>query len=440
MKDYNELFELAKDLHSEAKSDKDVKSLELIERLFPQLKETEEEKTLADLKKLVCARADSRDIERFIKFLSRVTPVFTDKEESFCEHILPRIVNNPFEWSSEQGRADREYLKEFIDGIKGRFVAKYVEEDNDNEVSATNDKILSTMLSHFKAKTKSEWCGLKVRDIVNWLENKKNNESNYSLDLDNASQDYVNGHFCQGADFTPGYIKGLMEDAFVNGANWQKEQKPNQSEEEREYVKTIKRLVFNLIRSSCGGIFDVAYYHRICDWLDGRHIEQKEQKPMDECNTHEPTLDEVIANPERYGLRKPAEWSEREGQKSLDETVKDIIKDKDSAKKFLKSAGIINEKGELSDIYREEHPIYDIDVLKKHITRDSLSSEVNKRLIECGWYVTDEKPAELSEEDSAVLAKIIFCIHTQVWPSTEEQKSFIDFLKSLIPHKELKKL
>lgn len=33
------------------------------------------------------------------------------------------------------------------------------------------------------------------------------------------------------------------------------------------------------------------------------------------------------------------------------------------------------------------------EIIKKHITDDVLSSEVNKRLKECGWYVTDEKPA-----------------------------------------------
>lgn len=37
-------------------------------------------------------------------------------------------------------------------------------------------------------------------------------------------------------------------------------------------------------------------------------------------------------------------------------------------------------------------------IIKKHITEDSLSSEVNKRLTECGWYVTDEKPTEWSED------------------------------------------
>lgn len=59
-------------------------------------------------------------------------------------------------------------------------------------------------------------------------------------------------------------------DAFIEK---QKEQK--QSETEKEYVKTLKGLVSDFIRDTCGGITDVAYYQKICDWLEGRHIEQK---------------------------------------------------------------------------------------------------------------------------------------------------------------------
>lgn len=55
----------------------------------------------------------------------------------------------------------------------------------------------------------------------------------------------------------------------------QKEQKPVQSEEEKEYVRTLKGLVSDFIRDSGGGITDIEYYQNIYDWLDGRHIEQK---------------------------------------------------------------------------------------------------------------------------------------------------------------------
>lgn len=42
--------------------------------------------------------------------------------------------------------------------------------------------------------------------------------------------------------------------------------------------------------------------------------------------------------------------------------------------------------------------INEYEIIKKHITEDVLSSEVNKRLKECGWYVT-ENPSQWSKED-----------------------------------------
>ena len=48
---------------------------------------------------------------------------------------------------------------------------------------------------------------------------------------------------------------------------------------------------------------------------------------------------------------------------------------------------------------RKPAEINEYEIIKKHITGDSLSSEVNKRLKECGWYVTEQNPAEWSEED-----------------------------------------
>ena len=55
----------------------------------------------------------------------------------------------------------------------------------------------------------------------------------------------------------------------------------------------------------------------------------------------------------------------------------------------------------IMDIYdafikkQEPAEIDEYKIIKKHITEDSLSSEVNKRLKECGWYVTDAESAEL---------------------------------------------
>ena len=68
---------------------------------------------------------------------------------------------------------------------------------------------------------------------------------------------------------------GITQEQMLAYLEKQKEQKPVQSEEEKEYVRTLKGLVSDFIRDSGGGITDIEYYQNICDWLDGRHIEQK---------------------------------------------------------------------------------------------------------------------------------------------------------------------
>ena len=66
-------------------------------------------------------------------------------------------------------------------------------------------------------------------------------------------------------------------------------------------------------------------------------------------------------------------------------------------------------------------------IIKKHITEDSLSSEVNKRLTECGWYVTDEKPAVWSKEEQTIIEGA--CNALEIYGHSK----LADKLKSLCP-------
>ena len=69
----------------------------------------------------------------------------------------------------------------------------------------------------------------------------------------------------------------------------QKEQKPVQSDDEREYVRILKSLISDFIRDNYKTT-DINFYQRIYDWLDGRHIEQK---PAEWSEEDEKTLDEM---------------------------------------------------------------------------------------------------------------------------------------------------
>ena len=104
-------------------------------------------------------------------------------------------------------------------------------------------------------------------------------------------------------DFARGYDCGYEACLNSHGAEFfekQKEQKPVQSDDEREYVRILKSLISDFIRDNYKTT-DINFYQRIYDWLDGRHIEQK-----------------------------PAEWSEKD-KKILDEmreTFMSLIGDK----------------------------------------------------------------------------------------------------------------
>ena len=110
------------------------------------------------------------------------------------------------------------------------------------------------------------------------------------------------------------------------------EQKPAQTVDEKEYIRTIKGIIADFVRDKQPE--DVAFYQKIYDWLDGRHIEQK---PVDD-KAFEEWIDDwwkhnKVNNPDSYdkcdeiqfdergfknfcrGIRnmyqqQPAEWSE----------------------------------------------------------------------------------------------------------------------------------
>ena len=62
-------------------------------------------------------------------------------------------------------------------------------------------------------------------------------------------------------------------DRWISYLEKQEEQKPIQSNIEKEYIRTIKSLISDFIRGKRD--IDTGYYQKIYDWLDGRHIEQK---------------------------------------------------------------------------------------------------------------------------------------------------------------------
>ena len=117
-----------------------------------------------------------------------------------------------------------------------------------------------------------------------------------------------------------------------------------------EYLKNL------ILDQSQRGTHMLDYEGRIEEEVDFIiNIAKKELKKEKQGNLvkyYEDKLDRCACNNFNKGYKKALE---RQGkQKTVDEIAKEVCKDKASAVAFLKSAGIMNEKGELAEQYRQD--------------------------------------------------------------------------------------
>lgn len=127
----------------------------------------------------------------------------------------------------------------------------------------------------------------------------------------------------------------------------QKEQKPVQDKEEKEYVRTLKSLIADFLYGK--NEIDRGYYQKIYDWLDGRHIKQEPEWSDEDkaflkvaiaiCNrySHKDIADWLKSLPERFNLQSKPEWSEMD--ELMMKAVIGILDERDHPKlcSFLKS-------------------------------------------------------------------------------------------------------
>lgn len=150
----------------------------------------------------------------------------------------------------------------------------------------------------------------------------------------------------------------------------QKEQRPVQDKEEREYVRTLKSLITDFLRGK--DEIDREYYQKIYDWLDGRHIEQQ------------PSTAEDIAVAYQMGLA--------EGRKEQKPE-----KDKDAIELTPKQ-----DYSGLTDFERAIHRGFlcaGVENVPVDIIKDTAQ--------DC---LAQIKPAEWSEEDETCLEYALWCV------------------------------
>jgi len=273
------------------------------------------------------------------------------------------------------------------------------------------------------------------------------------------------------AGYKAGFNVGVHSEA-----EKQKEQKPAQTDDEKEYIRTIKSIISDFIRDKKPK--DVAYYQRIYNWLDGRHIEQKpyepknwptdkdnltqEQKPAEKEITlngfekvldsflfdfvHSPIIDcepkEYIKNHSAYLLKAAYKElnaqlkqdffeAQQEGRREGYEAAMAEQKPKRERKK-PKESWLEKAKYELA--HEEEL------LIKRQKEMSEIRALKNK----------EQKPLEWSEEDEAMIKSILFVLESYVSHSESASSPSlitsyptyykeIDWLKSLRPqpHEEI---
>ena len=138
------------------------------------------------------------------------------------------------------------------------------------------------------------------------------------------------------------------------------------------------------------------------------------------------SLIDMLKNDEKHYLKEIA-WLERQGeQKTVDEIAKEVCKNKESATAFLKSAGIMNEKGELAEQYRqgEQKSIDDL------TQQEAMDIAVAKCFVQGEQKPADKVEPKLKIEEGkwyVCISQFCNCIESRAYKATSDSRIMDDF-------------
>ena len=261
------------------------------------------------------------------------------------------------------------------------------------------------------------------------------------VELNDAVYDYVRDHFIAGADFTPEYIKKLMENAFFAGVDYYL---LKQESESCEPDTNVEKVIEDVIR---------VYGKTQGKWVGGydvdtlivnlrRAFNKKEQKPADDEakaiayreyeRGRESGLRDgqkyVLDNAESYGLCKPAEWSEED-----ERILKGIIGLIDHDQHY----GVSN--NEMISWLKDRRPSKDCSSCAKHLEGyiSGRSAAENKLLEQFGALITPEDELHIKPRWKPSEEQILAIVEALKYlPNNKDEwmilNTLIDFLKKLM--------
>lgn len=226
----------------------------------------------------------------------------------------------------------------------------------------------------------------------------------------------------------------ISKDAALAYLEKQKEQKPIQSDEEKEYVRVLKSLISDFIRDNYKTT-DINFYQRIYDWLDGRHIEQKPISTEDmPYITDEHFYEREPADSFKYKLAEymTKNCTKKEGPDGYTYGIsaESILK---MAEEELLKRGVVQKPAEWSEedetrltntlIMLKEYAIY-------HYSKDDVNKSVDWlenrfKSLRPSW-----KPSEINPEEVRLLDTTISFLKDFADKGYENAVECIDWLKS----------
>ena len=131
-----------------------------------------------------------------------------------------------------------------------------------------------------------------------------------------------------------------------------------------------------------------------------------------------------------------ADFFEQKEQKSIESIAAEVTKDKESAIKFLKSTGIMDDNGELAEMYRSEQKPAEWSEKDKIIIEgacNALKIYGHTKLASMLESISSQPKQEWSEEDEDMAMKIDCYLSSAISVSEEERQNINNWLKSLRP-------
>jgi len=243
---YEEALEKARAEYEKAREQGYTWLMALLEGMFPELKESEDERIRKWIIEEIKATHDydsptsKKCVDDALAYLERQKEsTWTKEDESFRKHILPRILN-PKGWTIEQVEADRKLLKEFVERQKNKWLEK--KEEHTEELPIRLNGVMQEYVKAGKDEEEQEyrlkcyqlfWDALGDPEFFKQKEQKFTEKRDYS-DLTDLERAIHRGFLVVGVENVPvTIIKETAQDclAWMKPAEW--------SEEDADFINML---------------------------------------------------------------------------------------------------------------------------------------------------------------------------------------------------------